>query len=364
MAHVSGWLRDHGLGAQQWTASRVEEYLVLRRASGHVHRVSPRALAPLLAYLRGLGVAPPATPPPALTASDRLLAEFEAYLVGDRGLAARTVEGYRRVARLFLAGRCSRVGEDLQLGCLTAAEVSVFMLEQSACRSVGSLGNTITGLRALLRFLYLRRYTPLPLAAAVPAVAARRADSSRTLSAGQVTRLFAGCDRRTTIGRRDHAILTVLVRLGLRAGEVSALMLDDIDWRAGELVVVGKGGRRDRLPLPVDVGQALAAYLRRGWPRGECRHVFVHARAPYGAMGRWAVSHVVVRACRRAGVPELRAHRLRHGAATELHRAGAGLVEIGQFLRHRRTATTTIYARTDPEALIELARTWPAGGAS
>jgi site-specific recombinase XerD len=346
------------------TASRVEEYVVFRRASGHVHRVSPRALAPLLAYLRRLGVVPAAAPPPALTANDRLLAEFEAYLVGDRGLAARTVEGYRRVAKLFLAGRCSRGGEDLQLGCLTTADVSAFMLEQSACRSVGSLGNVITGLRALLRFLYLRRFTPLPLAAAVPAVAARRTEASRTLSTGQVTRLLASCDRRTAIGRRDHAILTVLVRLGLRAGEVAALTLDDIDWRAGELIVVGKGGRRDRLPLPVDVGQALAAYLRRGRPRGECRQVFVHARAPYCAMGRWAVSHVVVRACRRAGVPELSAHRLRHGAATGMHRAGAGLVEIGQVLRHRRTATTTIYARTDPEALIELALPWPTGGAS
>src|SRR5215212_9843472 len=111
-------------------------------------------------------------------------------------------------------------------------------------RSMESLGNTITGLRALLRFLYLRRYTPLPLAA-VPAVAARRAEASRTLSAGQVTRLLASCDRGTAIGRRDYAILTVLVRLGLRAGEVAALTLDDIDWRAGELVVVGKGGRRD-----------------------------------------------------------------------------------------------------------------------
>jgi integrase/recombinase XerD len=364
MAHVSGWLEDHELAAGQLTVARVEEYLVYRRAGGHVHRVSPRALAPLLAYLRGLGAAPAATTPPALTASDRLLAEFEAYLVGDRGLAVRTVEGYRRVARSFLAGRCSRVGEDVQLGCLTAEDVSAFMLEQSACRSVGSLGNTITGLRALLRFLYLRRYTPLPLAAAVPAVATRRADSSRTLAAGQVTRLLASCDRGTAIGRRDHAILTVLVRLGLRAGEVAALMLDDIDWRAGELVVIGKAGRRDRLPLPVDVGQALAAYLRRGRPRGECRHVFVHARAPHCAMGRWAVSHVVVRACRRAGVPELRAHRLRHGAATEMHRAGAGLVEIGQVLRHRHAATTTIYARTDPEALLALARRWPAGGAS
>ena len=174
---------------------------------------------------------------------------------------------------------------------------------------------------------------------------------------------MAGCDRRTATGRRDYAILTVLVRLGLRAGEVAALTLDDIDWRVGELVVVGKGGRRDRLPLPVDVGEALVDYLQRGRPGGACRHVFVHVRAPYCAMGRWAISHVVVRGCRRAGVPELRAHRLRHGAATEMQRAGAGLVEIGQVLRHRHTTTTTIYTRTDPEALIGLARPWPEAGA-
>jgi integrase/recombinase XerD len=222
----------------------------------------------------------------------------------------------------------------------------------------------ITGLRALLRFLYLRRHTPLPLAAAVPAVAARHAGPSRTLSAGQVTRLLASCDRRTAIGRRDYAILTVLARLGLRAGEVAALTLEDIDWRAGELVVAGKGGRRDRLPLPVDVGQALAAYLQRGRRRGECRHVFLHARAPYCAMNASTVSHVVMRACQRAGLPELRAHRLRHGAATAMQRAGAGLVEIGQVLRHRHTTTTTIYTRTDPSALIELALPWPTGGAS
>jgi integrase/recombinase XerD len=128
-------------------------------------------------------------------------------------------------------------------------------------------------------------------------------------------------------------------------------------------VVVGKGGRRDRLPLPVDVGQALADYLQRGRPCGECRHVFVHVRAPYCAIGRWAVSHVVARGCQRAGLPELRAHRLRHSAATEMHRAGAGLVEIGQVLRHRHTTTTTIYARTDPAALISLARPWPGGAA-
>jgi integrase/recombinase XerD len=364
MAHVSGWLEDRGLEAGQLTTARLQEYLAYRRVCGHVHRFSPRGLAPLLVFLRGLGVAPDATPSPVITASDRLLAEFEEHLLCDRALAARTVEGYRREAGLFLASCCAAAGEDLQLGSLTAADVSAFTLEQSAGRSVGSLGNMITALRALLRFLYLRGYTRLPLAAAVPAVcAARRAGRSRTLTADEVARLLASCDRRTASGRRDYAILTVLVRLGLRAGEVAALTLDDIDWRAGELVVVGKGGRRDRLPLPVDVGQALADYLKRGRPRGGSRRVFVHVRAPYCAIGRWAVSHVVVRGCQRAGLPELRAHRLRHSAATEMHRAGAGLVEIGQILRHRHTSTTTIYAGIDPEALIGLARPWPGGGA-
>jgi integrase/recombinase XerD len=365
MAHVSRWLDDRRLGAGQLATARVEEYLVYRRACGHVHRFSPRGLRPLLVYLQGLGVAPPATPSPVISASDRLLAEFEEYLVADRGLATRTVEGYRRVARVFLASRCAAAGDDLRLG-LTAGDVSAFMLEQSACRSPGALSTTVTGLRALLRFLYLRGYTPLALAAAVPAAAQHRPGARVTLSAGEVRRLLASCDRGTAIGRRDYAILTVLARLGLRAGEVAALTLEDIDWRAGELVVHGKGSH-GRLPLPVDVGAALADYLRRRRPGGEGRHVFLHARAPYCPLGRCGVSHVVRHACQRAGVSEVRAHRLRHAAATEMHRAGAGLIEIGQVLRHRHLTTTTIYAKADADALAELARPWPwptGGGAS
>jgi integrase/recombinase XerD len=361
MAHVSGWLEQRGLGVGDLTSERAEEYLVYRRRCGYVHRRSSRALGLLVGFLRALGVVAVATPPPIVTARDRLLADFEEYLRCERGLAARTVESYRRVASTFLDDH--RVDDDLRLGCLSAAHVSAFMLAQSAWRSTGSLGNTVTGLRALLRFLYLRGHTSRPLAAAVPAVASRRADRSRTLSAGEVARLLASCDRSAAIGQRDYAILTVLVRLGLRSGEVCALTLEDIDWRAGELAVVGKGGRHDRLPLPADVGQALADYLRHGRPRVACRQLFVFAIAPYCALSRSTVSHVVVRACQRAGVPELRPHRLRHGAATEMHRAGAGLVEIGQVLRHRHIATTTIYTRTDPEALVALARPWPAGGA-
>lgn len=359
MAHLSRWLEDARLGVGELTAARAQEFLAYRRACGRAHRCSPRALAPVLGFLRGLGVAPPAPPARVATATDLLLVAFEEYLLSDRGLVDVTVAGYRRVAMLFLAGRFP--DGDLRLEQLTAADVSAFMLGQSAWRSAGSLSTTVTGLRALLRFLFVRGYTPLSLAPAVPAAAQRRPDVTPTLSAEEVGRMLASCDRRTAIGRRDYAILTVLARLGLRAGEVAALRLQDIDWRAGELVVCGKGSH-GRLPLPVDVGRALADYLQHRRRVGECRHVFLQARAPYGPLGRWGVSHVVQRACERAGVGEARAHCVRHSAATEMHRAGAGLVEIGQVLRHRHVATTTIYARTDPDALAELARPWPAGG--
>jgi integrase/recombinase XerD len=359
MAQLSRWLEDGRLGVGGLTAARAQEFLAFRRACGHSHRCSPRALAPVLRFLRGLGVAPPAPPATVATATDRLLAAFEVYLLGDRGLVEVTVVGYRRVATLFLAGRFP--DGELRLEQLRAADVSAFMIGQSAGRSAGSLSTTVTGLRALLRFLFVRGYTPLSLAAAVPAAAQRRPDVTPTLSAEEVGRMLASCDRRTAIGRRDCAILTVLARLGLRAGEVAALQLQDINWRAGELVVHGKGSH-GRLPLPVDVGRALTDYLQHRRSVGGCRHVFLHARAPHGPLGRSGVSHVVRRACQRAGVSEVRAHCLRHSAATQMHRAGAGLVEVGQVLRHRHVATTTIYAKADPDALVELARPWPAGG--
>jgi integrase len=174
--------------------------------------------------------------------------------------------------------------------------------------------------------------------------------------------LLAGCDRRRTVGRRDYAILLLLVRLGLRAGEVATMQLEDLNWRAGEILVRGKGDRLDRLPLPVDVGEALVSYLRR---RGssEFRTVFLKAKAPAGAMSRGAVCGVVHDACGRAGVPPVGAHRLRHTAATAMLREGASLVEIAQVLRHREIKTTAAYAKVDRTRLRELAMRWP-GGAS
>jgi integrase/recombinase XerD len=155
-------------------------------------------------------------------------------------------------------------------------------------------------------------------------------------------------------------MLTLLARMGLRAGEVAGLRLDDLDWRQGEVVVHGKGGHVDRLPLPIDVGQALAAYLKAGRPADVLdRHVFIRGRAPRCGLTRIGVTEVVKSAAHRAGLGTIYAHRLRHSMATSMLAAGAPLLEIGQVLRHHSLLTTAIYAKVDTEALRALAMPWP-----
>ncbi len=363
MAQVSCWLAAHRLGADALTAASVESFLQDRRASGQARRLSPRGLIPLLDYLRGLGVAPEPTPLVPQSPLGQLLDGFAAYLVAERGLAEATVISYRSVAARFLDGRSPAHGVDL--GELTAGEVSAFVAaECGRRRSVGSVNNVVTALRALLRFLHVQGHTATSLATAVPTAPGWRGGGMpRALAAGQVARLLASCDRRTAAGRRDYAILVMLTRLGLRAGEVATLAVDDVDWRAGEILIPGKGNRHELLPLPVDVGQAVADYCQRSRHRGGCRSLFVHVRAPYAALSSSAVSAVVVRACDRAGLPRVGAHRLRHTAATAMRRAGAPLLEIGQVLRHRHVNTTALYAADDRDALATVARRWPGGAA-
>jgi site-specific recombinase XerD len=235
------------------------------------------------------------------------------------------------------------------------------VLEQCAARSVGSAKNVVMALRSLLRFLHVDGVTVGDLSGAVPAVAPQPRSLPRALEARVVARLLASCDRRTRTGRRDFAVLIVLARLGLRAGEVAAIELQDIDWRRGEVLVRGKGGRRERLPLSVDVGEALASYVQRGRVQVGCERLFLRVNAPTGGLSGDGVSKIVHAACRRCGLPEVGAHRLRHTAATETLRAGASLEEIGQLLRQQSTFTTAIYARVDRDRLRELARPWPGG---
>jgi integrase len=219
-------------------------------------------------------------------------------------------------------------------------------------------------LRSFLRFLALEGVTAVALDHAVLSVAGWNPSLPRAVSSADVARLLASCDRRRAIGRRDYAILLLFTRLGVRGGEVVAMELDDIDWRVGEVTVRGKGRRVDRLPLPAEVGEALATYLQRGRPTSASRRLFLRSVAPFvGFADTGALRGVLQRACQRAGVGYVSPHRLRHTTATELLRAGAGLGEIGQILRHRSSVTTATYAKVDHDQLRLLARPWPGGAA-
>ena len=358
MAHASRWLREAGLGPDALTGDVVERFVAERRAAGYTNYVTARAMAPLLGYLRAIGVAPVPLRLQAATSAERLLERFGEYLTIERGLADGTVVDYVGAVRPFL----DAIGTDEEdLRRLAAADVTAFVVARCPCQSRGAAKMTVTALRSLLGFLHLEGLIARSLVGAVPSAASWRLSGlPRALEPEQVRRLLDSCDRSARTGRRDLAILTMLVRLGLRAGEVAGLSLEDVDWRAGELVVVGKGRRAERLPLPVDVGEAITSYLRDGRPgSAQDRSLFVRVKAPHRGLTSSGVSQVVVSAGRRAGLGQIHAHRLRHSAATQMLRAGGSLEEIGQVLRHRAALTTAIYAKVDRDALRELARPWP-----
>lgn len=366
--HLSRWLRDHALAVAELTPQLVQDFVEERRTRGYAKGRSARGMVRVLtSSLCLIGAMPALVPSPPGTPLERLLEEFTTHLADERGLAGRTIVGYRRVAESFLHAQSRGSSEEVadDRGDLTAKGVGAFVLAECRRLSPVSLGNVTVGLRALLRFMYMQGHTTAPLATAVPAAPGwRDGGTSRALEQGQAVRLLESCDRQTASGCRDFAILTILARLGLRAGEVAALALEDVDWRNGEiLLVAGKGNRHDRLPLPVDVGEALADYCCRVRPQSDCRALFLHVRAPHTALSSDAITQIVGMACGRAGLPRVGAHRLRHSAATAMRRAGAPLFEISQLLRHRHTVTTSIYAKDDLAALSLVARRWPGGTA-
>jgi integrase/recombinase XerD len=359
MVDVSGRLAARGLGPGDLTESLVEQLIEERRESGCCRLFSPRAVEPLLGYLRGLGVAPSLRPAAPRTAVEVIVERYSSYLLAGRGVAASTVRNYVGVARVFLAWR-ERTAGGLCLERLDAAAVNEFVLLEARRSCVGSAKCMVTRLRALLRFLHVEGEIARPLADAVPSVAGwRLAGLVKALDSRSLALIVKSCDRRTRMGRRDFAVIVLLSRLGLRAGEVAALRLGDIDWRAGELLVRGKGSRQERLPLPADVGEALVGWLERGRPRRDSVFVFTRLRAPYAGLSAGAISQIVRRASVRAGLPPVGAHRLRHTAATEMLRAGGTLDEVGQVLRHRGRDVTSIYAKVDRLALVQVVAPWP-----
>lgn len=363
MTHLGQWLEERGLDPGGFTQPHVDDFLVVRRAAyDYLTHLSMRGLAPMMLYLRQIDVVPPPTPSAPV---DQMLEEFVGYLRRERGLAEVTVEGYRYTASRLLSQRASLAGAEggSGIGGLGPQDITTFILGEADRRQAGALRQTVSAVRALLGFLHADGHLPTSLtAAALGAAGWRGGGLPRALEPGQVDQLLASCDRRTASGLRDYAILMLLWRLGLRAGEVAACRVGDVDWRRGEILVRGKGNRQETLPLPVDVGQALVDYCRQGRPQGSrCRALFVQKTAPHGPLSTAAVSGAVRQTCKRAGVPPGGAHRLRHTAATEMLRAGAPLAEIGQVLRHRDLATTALYAKVDRHTLRALARPWPGG---
>jgi integrase/recombinase XerD len=358
VGRLSLWLEARELSAADLSVERVDQFLAWQRAAGgHRGQWSRPGLLCLLEVLDGLGVLVPERPTPASSPLDLLLSSsFAQYLVSERGLAPGTIVGYVTHSRWFLEG----LGREVVAG-LSAAEVTAAVLRKAASGvSVAAAQYFVSGLRAFLRFCFLEGLLAVDLSQAALVVRGRRASLlPRGISVADVRALLDSCDRRRALGRRDYALLILLLRLGLRRGEVARLTLDDIGWRAGELVIHGKGGREDRLPLPADVGAAIASYLQRGRPASDRREVFLRARAPYAPIAAGTVASTVRRACRRAGIQEIGPHRLRHTTACEMVRSGVPIVRIGQVLRHRSLQSTAIYARVDIEQLRQLAAPWP-----
>ncbi len=353
VAHLSRWLQASDRRVEDLVSQVVDEFLKTRRAAGYTCWLSRRGLAPLLGYLRSIG----AVPPEELVVRPALVEQYSSYLRSERALVETTIRHYVETAVLFLDALSER---HLEPAGITTAVVSDFVLSKCRQRSVGYSKNLVTNLRSFLRFLYLAGHLKASLAEAVPAVAGWRiATLPRPPEKAVVGALLGSCDRRRGIGRRDYAILCLLIRLGLRSGEVAHLELGDIDWHQGEILVRGKGSRHDRLPLPVDVGEAVVAYLRRGRGPSEYRHVFLRARAPKGPLDPTAVTAIVREACLRCGIEPFGAHQLRHAAASQLLAKGVLLEEIAQVLRHRSLMSTAIYAKVDHRSLRALAQPWP-----
>jgi site-specific recombinase XerD len=363
-ACFSRWLGQKGVRVHNISSEHAVQYLRYRSRRVQIHKGDTAALRYLIEFLNRAGVIPTETmAEPRPNPVEQCAGEFERYLRGERVLAEATIINYMPHIRGLLE---HRFGDGtVKLSRLCAGDVVGFVQRQAPRLHPKRSKLMTTALRSFLQYVRYRGHVTLDLAAAVPVVPNwSKTGIPRAITREQVQQLLASINRGTAIGRRDYAILLLLARLGLRSSEVVFLDLDDIDWNLGQLTVRGKRGRRTKLPLPPDVGKAIAAYLRCGRPESTSRRVFLRVQAPRrGFQGPSSIGSIVRHSLQRAGIkaPTYGAHQFRHGLATEMLRHGATLGEIGEILGHRHPQTTTIYAKVDINALRTLALPWPGG---
>lgn len=355
------WLDRRGLNVRDADEQTVARFLRSRWRYRARNPADEPGLRLFLNHLRDRGVVHRRRPRLDQSKLARRLRAYERYLVLDRALAKATRENYIRLVHSFLIHKFGK--GHFELRQLSARDVTRFLHRYCQHFSKGRAKLLVTALRSFLRYALVKGLITNDLVPCVPTVAYwKRSGLPKAIPKSQVKRILHSSDHRTSIGRRDYAVVLLLARLGLRCHEVVLMTLDDIDWAQGEITVRGKGRRSDRLPIPDDVGTAIAAYLRCGRPHCATRRLFVRDRAPYeGFSSSTAVGDILRRAAARAGLDPsgLGPHRLRHSVATEMLRHGATLQEISEILRHRHPDTTAIYAKVDLVALRQLAQPWP-----
>ena len=361
------WTRRQHVAVEDLNESHLAAFVKRsgqRLKAGAAHELA--VLRPFLDYVRaeaGVAAAPSRIAP---SVAGQIEQRYRDYLRTERGLTERSVCVYLPLIHDFLTELEAKAG-GASTQRLDALIVKDFLLDRVGDRSSEYCRLLATAMRSLLRFLHLRGETMIDLSLCVPTVRRYRGAAVHPyLSPDEVERVLSATDRSSARGRRDHAILLLLARLGLRAGEIVTLDLGDIRWRAGEIVVRGKGRVLDRLPLLADVGEALALYLRKDRGASASRRVFLRMLAPrVGLGGPAAVGHIVRKALARAALrPSSRVatHLFRHSLATRMIREGASITEISEVLRHRAQSTTQIYAKVAFEDLRRVARPWPGTG--
>ncbi|MGA7540331.1 MAG: tyrosine-type recombinase/integrase [Steroidobacteraceae bacterium] len=361
VADFSSWLTKRHLGASAADAERVQRFLKCRERTDSATTGDLSALRQIADILLRKQVTQPSAV--SLNERERVEQAFCTYLLQNRGLQASTPICYVRHVSRFLRGQFG--GRPVRFNELVGADITGFIQRDTLGRNYSRAQQTLTAMYAFLRYLHVRGLIATDLAACVPKAAHwSLAKLPSFLRPTEVTRILALCERRSALGRRNYAMLLLLARLGLRAGEVAALTLDHIDWQGGVLTIRGKGGQWAQMPLPQDVGEAIADYLEHGRPLSSDRHVFVSVHAPRrGLRGATSISVIASRALARARIkhPRAAAHIFRHALATEMLQQGASLSEIGRLLRHRHPDTARIYAKVHLTALRDLAMPWPGG---